>query len=175
MDEIREEIKRLEKELSDLKKQVSKTTLKPYLKKDLFDIHTIGCLGHIAKTKDGKRGYTVSKHSNNTPIYDFAKKLFKFNKIEELSQDEIKEVADFCNEIIPIYNKYALNKYVVNFDKQRFDEAYQDIFDYLESVGKGSAVSCWRASKERELSYTNKWREELLNEKAVVNIHNKYE
>jgi hypothetical protein len=103
---------------------------------------------------------------------DFAKTLFKFKRIEELSHDEVKEVADFCNEIIPIYNKYALNKYVVNFDKQRFDEAYQDIFDYLESVGKGrTAVPCWKSNKERELFYINKWREELINEEAVVNIH----
>ena len=172
MDEIREEIKRLEKELSELKKQVSRTTLRPYLNDDLVEISAIGCLGHIAKAKDGKRVYTAGKYSNNAPLYDLAKKLFKFNKIEELSQDEVKEVADFCNEIIPIYNKYAVNKYVVNFDKQRFDEAYQDIFDYLESVGKGkSAVPCWRATKERELFYINKWREELNNEEAVVNIH----
>ena len=172
MDEIREEIKRLEKELSDLKKQVGKTTLKPYLNDDLFDISAIGCLGHIGKAKDEKRVYLAHKHSNNTPVYDFAKTLFKFKRIEELSHDEVKEVADFCNEIIPIYNKYAANKYVINFDRQRYDEAYQDIFDYLESVGKGrTAVPCWKSNKERELFYINKWREELINEEAVVNIH----
>ena len=173
MDEIREEIKRLEQELSDLKKKVSKTTLKPYLNEDLLGIYAISCASHIAKAKDGKRVYVAHTYSNNTPIYDFAKTLFKFKKIEELSQDEVKEVADFCNEIIPIYNKYATNKYVVNFDRERFDEAYQDIIDYLKIVGKGSkqTIECWENRKARDLYYINKWREELNNEEAVVNIH----
>lgn len=170
MNEIREEIKRLEKELSDLKKMYARKSLRQYLDNDAFSISPIGCLNHIAKAKDGKRVYHLSPYSENVPIYDLAKHLFKYRRIDELSLDEINEVAAFCNEIIPIYNKYAVNKYIVNFNRQRFDEAYQDIIDYL-TENKPGAVSCWKNSWSNDLEYTLKWREELSNEETVVNIH----
>lgn len=152
--EIIEKIKMLEKEIADLKKEHGKTRLKPFLKSDIIGVYPIGCLHHIAKAKDGNRVYSVVHHGDNEPIYTLAKKLFKFNKIEELSHDEAKEVADFCNEIIPIFNKFAIQKYVVNFDRQRFDEAYQDIFDYLHKSGKGSdALKVWEEDRDRTLKY----------------------
>lgn len=167
MDEIREEIKRLEVEIADLKKMIGKKTLKPYLVGDILDITPIGCRGHIAKAKDGGKVYEVYRHSNNAPIYDLARTLFKFRKIEELSESELKEVADFCNEIIPIYNKYAVNKYIVNFDIQRFDEAYQDILDYLIVRGKPrSTIRLWEDTRERKLRRIIELREELNDEET---------
>lgn len=163
MDEnIREEIKRLEKELSDLKKQARRTQLKPYLEYEMFEVVPIGCLGHIAKAKDGNRVYKVYFHGGNyANLYDFARSLFKFSKIEELSKDEAKEVADFCNEIIPIFNRYAVNKYICNFDRQRFDEAYDDILDYLRHKGKTGAVSTWENDRDIKLKEIMELRGEL--------------
>lgn len=163
MDEkIREEIKRLEKEISNLKEEARKTTIKPYLDYEMFEVAPVGCLGHIAKAKDGNRVYKVYFRScNYAPLYDFARSLFKFGKIEELSKDEAKEVADFCNEIIPIFNKYAVNKYIVNFDKKRFDEAYDDILDYLRRQGKTEAVITWENGRAIMLNEIMKLRGEL--------------
>ena len=159
--EIREKIKRLEQEIADLKKEHGKTRIKPLLKSDIIDIYPIGCLHHIARAKDGKRVYCVNRRGNNEPVYTLAKKLFKFNKIEELSHDEAKEVADFCNEIIPIFNKFAIQKYVVDFDRQRFDEAYQDIFDYLQKTGKGAeALKVWKEDRDVTLKRIMKMRGE---------------
>ena len=164
MDEnIREEIKRLEKELSDLKKLARKSAIKPYLNVEMVEVSPIGCLHHVAKAKDGNRVYQVHKHScTYQNIYDFARSLFKFSRIDELTHEEAKEVADFCNEIIPIFNKYALERYVVNFDRQRFDEAYQDIIDYL-AKNKPGAVGCWMNTKAMDLERILEWREELSN------------
>lgn len=164
MDEnIREEIKRLEKELLDLKKQASRTQIKPYIEHEMVEVSPIGCLHHVAKAKDGNRVYHVYKHRDSyQPLYDLARSLFKFGRIDELTHDEAKEVANFCNEIIPIYNKYALDRYVVNFDRQRFEEAYQDIIDHLAKTKPG-AIGCWMNTRTIDLERILKWREELIN------------
>lgn len=160
--DIKKRITELEKEIADLKKITRRGTLKEYLKSDLYEVSPISCLHHIARAKDGERVYTIHMGGDNTPIYNLAKQIFKFRKIDDLSNEEIKDVAGFCNEIVPICNKYLVDKYVANFDKKRFEEAYQDILDYL-GVANPSAVSFWERAQTVELERILQLKKELLN------------
>ena len=170
MDQIREEIKRIEKEIAELKKLAKRKTLKEYLNNDLFEVSPIGCLHHIARAHDGEKVYHLHRYGDNAPIYALAKCIFKFRRVDEIHPNDIQEVADFCNEIITICNKYAVNKYIVNFDRERFDEAYQDIIDYL-GVNNPKAIECWEESKWTNLEYIMKWREELNDEETLEHLH----